>query len=94
MLYNALRQARTMLFQPTSHALVLRAALGSAYLGSYPQSIAAWYRTAANAGTLANGLAKIRAAREYDRASIYALSPGWKENFFAYLDGIRHHGGL
>ena len=44
-------------------------------------SLAARFRTAASCGTLVNGLAKIRAAREYDRASIHALTPEWEERF-------------
>ena len=50
-------------------------------LGIHILSLAARHRTAANWGTLANGLAKIHAAREYDRAPINALSPEWKEKF-------------
>ena len=38
-------------------------------------SLAALFRTAANSGALFNGLAKIRAARDYDGASIYAITP-------------------
>ena len=44
-------------------------------------TLAARFRTAANSCTLVNGLAKIRAAREYDRASICALTPEWEEGF-------------
>ena len=40
-------------------------------------SPAARFRTASSSGTLVHGLAKIRAAREYDRASIYAQTPEW-----------------
>ena len=38
-------------------------------------SLAARDRTAANSGTLVKSLAKISAAREYDRAPICALTP-------------------
>ena len=46
-------------------------------------SLAAWKRTASNSGTLANVLAKIKAAREYDRASICVLRSEWKEKFLS-----------
>ena len=55
--------------------------LGLDVLGIHTLSLAARYSTAANSGTLANGLAKIHAARECDRSSICALSPSWKEKF-------------
>ena len=63
--YNAQLQAHTMPFPPIYPTL----------------GFAARYRTASNSGTLANGLAKIQAAREHDRAPIYALSSEWKEKF-------------
>ena len=44
-------------------------------------SLAARFRTATCFGALANGLAKIRAARDYDGASIFALTPEWEEKF-------------
>ena len=44
-------------------------------------SLAARFRTAATSGTLVNGLAKSRAARDYDGASIYATTPEWEEQF-------------
>ena len=47
----------------------------------------------ANSGTLINALSKICAAREYDHASISALTPEWKENFLK-RQSIKHHGGL
>ena len=50
-------------------------------LGIHTICLATRYRTAANSGTLANGLAKIHAAREYDRAPINALTSEWKEKF-------------
>ena len=40
--------------------------LGPDILGIHAISLAARFRTASNSGTLANGLAKIQAAREYD----------------------------
>ena len=43
--------------------------------------LAAQYGIASNSGTLANGLAKIQAAREYDHAKIHALNSRWKETF-------------
>ena len=43
--------------------------------------LAARFRTAANSGTLVNGPAKHRAARDYDGASIYATTPEWEEKF-------------
>ena len=61
--YNALLQAHTMLFLLTSYALVPCEALGSTYFGIHTLSLAARFRTAANSGTLANGLAKIHATR-------------------------------
>ena len=53
--------------------------LGLDILGIHTLSRAARYRTAANSGTLTNGLAKVQAAREYDRAPIYAITSEWKE---------------
>ena len=44
-------------------------------------NLAARFRTAASSSTLVNGLAKIRAVREHDRASIYAHTPQWEERF-------------
>ena len=44
----------------------------------YFVSQVARFRTAANSGTLGNGRAKLRAAREYDGASIYAHTPEWE----------------
>ena len=55
--------------------------LGLDVLGIHTLNLAARYRTAANSGTLANGPAKIHAARECHRSSIYVLSPEWKEKF-------------
>ena len=55
--------------------------LGSDICGIHIISPAARFRTAASIGTLIKGLAKIRAAREYDGASIYALTPEWEERF-------------
>ena len=48
-------------------------------LGIHTLSLAARYRTAANSGTLASGLAKVQAARGYDRAPIYAITSEWRE---------------
>ena len=42
-------------------------------------SLAARFRTAANSNTLADGLAKISAAREHDGVSLFALTPEWEE---------------
>ena len=53
--------------------------LGPDILGIHTPSVAARKRTASNSGTLADGLAKIQAAREHDHASIYAVSSEWKE---------------
>ena len=47
---------------------------------SYHQSCCR-FRTAANSRTLATGSAKIRAAREFDGASIHARTPEWVEKF-------------
>ena len=44
-------------------------------------SLAALFRTAANSNTLADGLAKIPAAGEYDGASLSALTSEWKKSF-------------
>ena len=52
--------------------------LGSNICGIHILSLAASFRTAASSGTLVNGLAKIRAAREYDGC---ALTPEWEERF-------------
>ena len=52
-------------------------------LGIHTLSSAARKRTASNPGRLANCLAKIKAAREFDRASIHALSSEWKEKFLS-----------
>ena len=55
--------------------------LGSDIRGIHIISPAARFRTAASSGTLVNDLAKIRAVREYDGASIYAHTPEWEERF-------------
>ena len=55
--------------------------LGIDLFGIRILSLAARYRTAANSNTLADGLVKIRAAREYDGASLFALSPEWNKKF-------------
>ena len=55
--------------------------LGSDLCRMHMISLAARFRTAACSGTLANGLAKIRVAREYDDASMYAHTPEWEERF-------------
>ena len=52
--------------------------LGSDLGGIRDISLAARFRTACSS-TLANGLAKIRVARDYDGASIRALIPEWEE---------------
>ena len=70
---NALLLAPTMLYLLTSYERD-PCAVGSNICGIRIISLAARFRTAASSGTLVNGLAKIRAAREYDRASIYAHS--------------------
>ena len=44
-------------------------------------SLAARYRRAATSNTLADGLRKIRAAREYDGASLFAFSLKWNKKF-------------
>ena len=53
--------------------------LGPDLLGIHTLSLAARYITASNSSTLANGLAKNQAVREYDHAPIFALSSEWKE---------------
>ena len=55
--------------------------LGSDICGIHIISLAARPRTAATSGTLVNGLAKIRAARECDGASNCAHTSGWEERF-------------
>ena len=55
--------------------------LGSDVCEMHIISLAARFRTAASSGTLVNGLSKIRAAREYETASIYAHTPEWEERF-------------
>ena len=55
--------------------------LGLDLFGIRILTLAARFRTAANSNTLADGLAKIRVAREYDGAPIFALSPEWNKKF-------------
>ena len=55
--------------------------VGLDVFGIHILSLAARYRTAVNSGTLVNGLAKNRAAREYDSAPIYALTSDRKDKF-------------
>ena len=55
--------------------------LGSDLFGIRILSLAARFRTAANSNTLGHGLAKIRAAREYDDVSLFALTPEWDKKF-------------
>ena len=56
--------------------------LGIDLFGIHVLSLAARCRTAANSNTLADGLAKIRAAREYDGALLFALSPEMEKRIF------------
>ena len=72
--YNALQQARL----PRVGSLC---GLGLDLLGIHTLSQAAQKRTATNSGTLANGVAKVQAAREYDRAPIDAITSEWKEKY-------------
>ena len=44
-------------------------------------SPAARFRTTARPSTLVSFLAKTRAAREYNRVSLQALTPAWEERF-------------
>ena len=55
--------------------------LGPDLLVIHTLSLAARKRTAADSSALANGLAKIQAARENDHAPIYAVSSELKDNF-------------
>ena len=55
--------------------------LGSDICGIHIICLAARFRTTARSGTLVNGLAKIRTAREYDRVSLQAPTPAWEERF-------------
>ena len=50
-------------------------------VGIHSLSLAAHYRTAACSNTLIQGLQKIQAAREYDFATMFALSSDWEKNF-------------
>ena len=68
-----------MLHLLTSYVLDLRAALVSTFFGIRILSLAARFRTVANSNTLADGLAKISAARQYDGASLFGLTPEWEE---------------
>ena len=73
---NAQPLVHTMLYLLTSYVLDLCAALVTIYLGSRFSALLARFGTAANANTLAHGLAKIRAAREYDDVSLFAFTLG------------------
>ena len=59
-------------------------------------SLAARFRTAARSTTLADGLAKIRAARSCDQAKLEALSSAWEDTFleasmaFETTEAYRH----
>ena len=66
--HSAQLHARAMLSLRTSCALALYVVLGLDVLGIHTISLAARKRTAANSGSLASGLAKVQAAREYDLA--------------------------
>ena len=55
--------------------------LGIDLFGIRILSLAARFRTLANSNTLADGLAKISAARQYDGASLFGLTPEWEEKF-------------
>ena len=77
--YNAPLQVHTMLFLTDLQRVGSTCDLGPDMLGIHTLSLAARCRTASNSGTLANGLPKIQATREYDHATIYALSFEWKE---------------
>ena len=63
----------------TYYVLDLSAALVSTHFGIRILSLAAWFGTAANPNTLADGLAKISAAQEYDGVSLFSLTPEWEE---------------
>ena len=78
---NALPLARAMLYLLTSCVLDPACGLGIDLFGTRILSLAAQLRRAANSHTLADGLAKIRAARGNDGVSLFALSPEWDETF-------------
>ena len=52
------------------------------HMGFKSLTLAARFRTAASSGTLVSGLAQNRAAREYDRASIYAHTLESEKSFW------------
>ena len=83
--YNALLQAHTMQFPPTLLRVGSVCGLGPDILGIHTLSLAARYRTASNSGTLANGLAKIQAAREYDHALHLCSQLRMEGEFFELL---------
>ena len=71
----------TMFFLMTSYERDPCAVSVVRYVGFISSVWLACVRTAASSGTLVNGLAKIRAAREYAGASIDAHTPEWEERF-------------
>ena len=57
--------------------------LGPDLVGIHSISLAARYRAAACSSTLNQGLEKIQAARGYNFAPMFALSPNWEKEFLA-----------
>ena len=70
-----------MLSLLTSHVLDLLAALASIFLGSVFSDLPPGLERLPTPTHLLTALAKIRAAREYDGASLFALSPEWNKKF-------------
>ena len=90
---NALPLVHAMPDLLTSYVPDLRAVLASTCLGSVSS---AWLPSleCAKSNTLGEGLAKIRAAREYDGVSFFALTPEWIFFFFEDVDGSQHYGSF
>ena len=78
--YNVPLLVPVMLYLLTSCERDPCAASAVTYVGFISSVLLPRFRTAANSGTLANGLAKIRAAREFYGASTYAHTPEWEKS--------------
>ena len=78
----------------TSYVVDLCVALVSTFLGSVSISLAARFSTAANSGTLVNGRAKIRAAREYGWCPHSRPHLRMGRKVLEDINRSGHHGGL
>ena len=91
---NALPLGLKMLLPPDFLRAGSACGLGIDLFGMRILSLAAWLGAAACSNTLAYGLSKIRAAREYDDVSFVVHNARVESKVFEDVDGSQHHGSL